>query len=220
MGPTAGPLHWSRGCPSSAGSERDSSTSGCLEDGAQEKFVSASKKRPGIRIVALPRQSLGGYDGRKGEACLSSLFGAPGFAPARPPATLACRRFVNERARKDQDRLAPVRKWSYRWPAQIASDRSRQDQSGRPATHLKPVARKGLWVRIPRPPLALRDQERRLRYILSLGLQLATAPNSHKTMMPTTTVRAGFLVRQATSPATTAAPSEAAGSPVPPVCTC
>jgi hypothetical protein len=66
----------------------------------------------------------------------------PGFAPAHPPATLACQRFVNERARKDQDRLVPVRKWSYRWPAQIASGRSSQDQSGRPATHLKTVCPK------------------------------------------------------------------------------
>jgi hypothetical protein len=81
------------------------------------------------------------------------LFGSlPGFAPAHPPATLACQRFVNERARKDQDRLVPVRKWSYRWPAQIASGRSSQDQSGRPATHLKTVVRKDLGVRVPRPP--------------------------------------------------------------------
>jgi hypothetical protein len=38
----------------------------------------------------------------------------PGFAPAHPPAMLACQRFVNERARKDRDRLVPVRKLSRR----------------------------------------------------------------------------------------------------------
>ena len=75
-----------------------------------------------------------------------------GFAPARPPPPLACQRFVNERARKDQDRLVPVRKWSYRWPEAKASARSRHGQSGRPATHLKTVVRKDLWVRVPRPP--------------------------------------------------------------------
>src|SRR5918996_5730165 len=79
------------------------------------------------------------------------------------PARVACQRFVNERARKDRDRLVPVRKLPCRRPAQIASGRSTQGQSGRPATHLKTVVRKDSWVRVPRPRLCgtVRDESGR-----------------------------------------------------------
>jgi hypothetical protein len=52
-----------------------------------------------------------------------------------------------------QDDPGPLRKQSRPSTRQSGGVRATRDRSGHPANNLKTVARKGLWVRVPRPPL-------------------------------------------------------------------
>jgi hypothetical protein len=67
-----------------------------------------------------------------------------------------CARIGNPRFRKRQEQLeepGPIRKQAASSTCTNGSIRFAQEESGWYAHKLKTVARKGLWVRVPRPPL-------------------------------------------------------------------